>query len=494
MRLLGLGQAVPRPQASTGRGGRGPAKTADLKPILDLHKPGLSAEDSLAYTGAEMSQVIGISLIGCGTVGEQVVRILLDADGSLASRTGLQFEIRHVVVRDPGKKRGVTIPTAKISADTSALLADPQSEIVVELMGGADEAKRVTRAALAAGKSVVTANKALLAMHGREVFSAARRANQCVAFEASVAGGIPLIESVRRGLIGNRIDAVYGILNGTCNYILTRMLNNSASYAHALAEAQRLGYAEADPTLDVEGIDTAHKLSILASIAMRQSCELDRIAVAGISDIELLDLTSGRELGYACKLLAIARRTGDGIDLSVKPTFVRHAHPLASVSGPFNAISFYGDAVGHVMLYGRGAGGAPTASAVVSDIVDVALGNPRRTFDQLTVLPDQTPLAVYSSPGENVAAYYLRVSLRDRPGSVGKVATVLGAEGISIASLIQHEPAVGLINGSVPVIITTRPARQAAMSQALDAMTSLEAVACRPICIPLLEESGDQVL
>ncbi len=482
---------MPCPQTSPKRVRRVPAKTADPKPIMDLHKSGLSAEDSLANTGAEMSRVVGISLIGCGTVGEQVVRILLDADGSLAGRTGLKFEIRHVVVRDPAKKRGVTIPSAMITADASAPLTDPKSEIMVELMGGTDEAKRVTLAALAAGKSVVTANKALLAMHGREVFSAARLGNQCVAFEASVAGGIPLIESVRRGLIGNRIDAVYGILNGTCNYILTRMLDNSASYPHALDEAQRLGYAEADPTLDVDGIDSAHKLSILASIAMRQSCDLDRIAVAGISDIELLDLTSGRELGYACKLLAIARRIGDGIDLSVRPTFVRHAHPLASVSGPFNAISLYGDAVGHVMLYGRGAGGAPTASAVVSDIVDVALGNARRTFDQLTVLPDQTPAAVYSSPGENISAYYLRISLRDRPGSVGKVATVLGAEGISIASLIQHEPDAALGNGSVPVIITTRPARQAAMSQALDAMANLEAVACRPICIPLLEEVGD---
>lgn len=435
-----------------------------------------------------MAGKIGIALLGCGNVGREVARMLLDTGGGLAARTGLEFEIRHVVVRDTAKPRDVPVARERFTSDTSAAMSDPAVSIVVELMGGVDTAKDATVAAVGAGKDVVTANKALLAIHGREMFAAARQAGRCIAFEGSVAGGIPLIESVRRGLIGNRVDALYGILNGTCNYILTRMLDNNASYSHALAEAQRLGYAEADPTLDVEGVDTAHKLSILASIAMRQSCDLDRISVAGISNIDLIDLTAGRELGYACKLLAIARRQDDGIDLSVCPTFVRHAHPLSSVSGPFNAVSLYGDAVGHVMLYGRGAGGAPTASAVVSDIVDVATGNAKRTFDQLAVLPDQTPAAIYRSPGENVSAYYLRVSLRDRPGSVGRVATVLGVEGISIASLIQHEPDLAHANGAVPVIITTRPAKHAAMSKALDAMEDLEPVTGRPVCIPLMSE------
>ena len=435
-----------------------------------------------------MAQKIGISLLGCGTVGTEVARRLLDADGALAARTGLQFDIRQVIVRDSSKDRGLALPADRFVTDPAAVFADGDTQIVVELMGGVDRAKEMTLAALAAGKDVVTANKALLAECGSEIFAAARKTGRCVAFEGSVAGGIPLIESVRRGLIGNRIDAVYGILNGTCNYILTRMLDNSASYAHALTEAQQLGFAEADPTLDVEGIDTAHKLSILASIAMRRACEFNRISVAGISNIELIDLTAGRELGYACKLLAIARRHDDGIDLSVCPTFVRHSHPLAGVSGPFNAVSLYGDAVGHVMLYGRWAGGAPTASAVISDIVDVAIGNARRTFEQLVVLPDQAAPADYRAPGENVTAFYLRVSLRDRPGSIGKVSTGLGEQGISIASLIQHEPDPdpAQANGAVPVIITTRSAKQAAMSKALDAMTKLEPVAARPVCIPLI--------
>lgn len=428
---------------------------------------------------------IGIALAGCGSVGSALVRRLLTDGDALTARTGLRFELRHIIVRDLGKARGA-VPAKLVTVDAAKAIADPAVKIFVELIGGTDRAKELTLAALAAGKDVVTANKALLAHHGAELFAAARRAGRCIAFEAAVAGGVPLIESVRRGLIANEIDAVYGILNGTCNFILTRMLDNHSSYKHALAEAQRLGYAEADPALDVDGIDSAHKLAILASIATRQACALNKIPVTGISDVDLIDLTAAVELGYACKLLAIARRHGGGLELSVRPTFIPRSHPLASVAGPFNAVSVYGSAVGHTLFYGRGAGGAPTASAVISDLVDVAIGNAGRTFAQLVVLPDQTPLPAYCSPGETASPHYMRINLRDLPGGIGRIATALGAEGVSIASILQREPP-NVVGDVVPVIVTTHPGKHLAVEKALDIIAKLDAVVGKPVCIPMLD-------
>ncbi len=428
---------------------------------------------------------IGIALAGCGSVGSALARRLLADGAALTARIGLRFELRHVIVRD-SKKTRVAVPANLVAVDAAKAIADPAVKIFVELIGGADRAKELTLAALAAGKDVVTANKALLAHHGAELFAAARRAGRCIAFEAAVAGGVPLIESVRRGLIANEIDAVYGILNGTCNFILTRMLENQSSYKHALAEAQRLGYAEADPALDVDGIDSAHKLAILASIATRQACAIDKIPVAGISDIDLIDLTAAVELGYACKLLAIARRHDGGLELSVRPTFIPRSHPLASVAGPFNAVSVYGSAVGHTLFYGRGAGGDPTASAVISDLVDVATGNAGRTFAQLVVLPDQTSPPIYRSPGETISPHYVRINLQDRPGGIGRIATALGAEGVSIASILQREPP-NVVGDVVPVIVTTHPAKHSAVDQALTAIAQLDAVVGKPVCIPMLD-------
>lgn len=435
-----------------------------------------------------MTTRIGIGLVGCGTVGECVARILTEGASELGARSGLEFELRHVVVRDAGKKRRLSLPAGVVAQDPAAMLADPQTHILVELMGGTLDARKVTLAALQAGKDVVTANKALLAERGREVFAAARSAGRCVAFEAAVAGGIPLMEAVRRGLIANDIEAAYGILNGTCNYILTRMLDNHASYAHALEEAQRLGYAEADPTLDVDGTDSAHKLTILASIAMRRSCELSRVRAGGITGIELIDLDAGQELGYVCKLLAAARRYDDGIDLTVEPTFVPLSHPLAAVKGPFNAVSIYGSAAGHTFYYGRGAGGMPTASAVISDIVEVATGNARRTFEQLVVLPDQTATPVYRPAGETVARHYLRIGLMDRPGGIGRIASTLGAERISIATITQHEPPRNGGVHTVPVIVTTHPVKRSAIDRAIGAMAGVDGVVGQPVCIPVFED------
>jgi homoserine dehydrogenase len=431
---------------------------------------------------------VGIGILGCGSVGSQVARILLNEGEILSRRCGIRLELRHVVVRSPSKAREVSLPQQVMSSDPRAILADPEVDIVVELAGGTGIAKEFILGALAAGKQVVTANKALLALHGRELFGAARAARRCIAFEAAVGGGIPLIESIRRGLVANRIDALFGILNGTSNYILTRMLENNASYAHALAEAQRLGYAEADPTLDVEGVDAAHKLTILASLAMRCDCDFRRIDIRGISEIDLRDLTSGDELGYRCKLLAAARRHDDGLELAVQPTFIPQDHPLAGVSGPFNGLSVYGDHVGHVFFSGRGAGGEATASAVISDIIEVALGNSPRTFEQIAVLADQNPPPVYRASGQHSSAYYMRVGLRDQPGGIGRIATALGNEGISIATIVQHEPPNHESQSIVPVIVTTHPTQRTAIDQAVDRIAKFDMVATRPVCIQILEE------
>ncbi len=435
-----------------------------------------------------MNAPIGVSLIGCGAVGAQVARMLIEQADELRQHSGCRFELRTILVRDPGRRRDVNLPANLFTTDASKILSDTGTQIVIELAGGTDHAKTLILAALKSGKDVITANKALLALHGREIFSAARKAGRCVAFEASVCGGVPLIESIRRGLIANRIDAVMGILNGTSNYILTRMLENNASYAHALAEAQAAGYAEADPTLDVSGGDAAHKLAILAGITMRAACDFNHISVEGIEKIELSDLTAGDQLGYRCKLLAIARRFDDGLDLSVQPTFIPTTHPLANVSGPFNAVSVYGDPIGHTFFYGRGAGGAATASAVVADLVDTGIGNARRTFESLILLPDQTPTATYRPTGETACPHYIRVGLRDQPGGIGKLATVLGNHGISIATIVQHEPPQSVSSAAVPVIVTTHPTKERSVRAAVGDIARMDVTQSPPICIPVLDE------
>ncbi len=435
-----------------------------------------------------MAQTVGISILGCGVVGSAVAEMLLTRQQELAAQSGVNIEIRSIIVRDPAKVRSISIPAALLSTDVQRAIDDPKTSIMVELIGGTDAAKDAVLQSLRRGKHVVTANKALLALHGEEIFSTARQNKKCVAFEAAVGGGIPLIESVRRGLIANDIEAVYGILNGTCNYILGRMLDEEISYAEVLGDAQRLGYAETDPTLDVEGIDSAHKLNILASIAMRRSCKFDQIAHRGITEIEVTDLIVGRELGYVCKLLAVARNHPDGLDLAVQPTFILTSHPLASVRGPFNAVSVYSDAAGHTLIYGRGAGGGPTASAVISDIIDVALGNAARTFESCAVLPDVTPPAVYRNRGDNTSSYYLRVGLIDQPGGMASVAKALGDERISIASLVQRRRHESHAEDAVPVVVVTHPTEERRMDAAIQTICRLSSVVGKAVCIPIMDE------
>jgi homoserine dehydrogenase len=361
-------------------------------------------------------------------------------------------------------------------------------------VGGTTFARDVILRALAAGKHVVTANKALLAHHGVELWSAARAAGVGIAFEASCGGGIPIIRALYDGLIANRIDALYGIVNGTCNYILTAMTRHGQTYAQALAEAQQAGLAEADPTLDVAGTDSAHKLAILAALAFGQRVDFSAIPVEGIDSLDSRDITYGGELGYVIKLLAIAHRQEDGLCLRVRPAFISKCHPLAWVSGPFNAISVYGHATGHTMYYGRGAGGMPTASAVVADMVALATGRAQSAFSQLNLWSDRTTPA-RQIPLEAVRSrYYVRMLAADRPGVLAQTAAIFGRHDISISSVLQHEAPPGSPAGTmVPVVITTAVALEGNLRRALAEVDALNVIQPPSVCIAMVDEHPEQM-
>jgi len=418
------------------------------------------------------AQTIGVALVGCGTVGSSVAKLLGRHGGLLTDRAGLALVLRHVVDQDFTRARKAGVDEGLFRTELADALADDQTHVVVELIGGVGFAKDVIEQALRAGKCVVTANKALLAEHGRELFALARANGVCIAFEGSCVGGVPVIGALTGGLIANDVDALFGIVNGTCNYILTHMSRDGADYSTVLTEAQQAGLAEMDPTLDVSGADSAHKLAILAALAFGRYVPLDAISMEGIEQIDVADIRFGDELGYAIKLLAIAQRQGDGLSLRVHPAFIRKDHPLAGVEGPFNAVCVYGHAVGHTMYYGRGAGGPATASAVVADIVDVATGNAQRRFDTLGVWPDRSEPATLVPIEAVQSRYYLHVTCEDSPGVLGRIADVLGSHEIGIASVLQHEP---LHPGSqdVPLIITTYEANEGNLRRALAEIDAL---------------------
>jgi len=434
-------------------------------------------------------KTIKVALLGCGTVGGGVYRLLTEHAEDLRRRSGFTFEPVCVAVRDRTKPRSVSVPESLITEDPLSAARHPEADIVIETIGGTDVAFEAVMSALTAGKHVVTANKALLALRGTEIFSTARRHGVCLGFEASVAGGIPIIGALRKGLIANRIDAICGIVNGTCNYILTEMSQRDRPYAEALAEAQRLGYAEADPTLDVSGMDSAHKLAILASLAFGIQIDFSQITVEGIESLELSDIRAASELGYVAKLLAIGLREPDGINLRVHPAFVRVGHPLAAVSGSYNAVSVYGHAVGQILLYGRGAGAMPTASAIVSDLVDVALGNARRSFENLRIWPDlHEPVSL--KPIEKIESrYYIRLMVYDRPGVMAAVTRVLGEHNISLSAVVQHEtPEEQPDKNVVPVVVMTHRAVEGSVRAALQDIARLSVVMAKPVCVRVHEE------
>ncbi len=432
---------------------------------------------------------VKIALIGFGTVGSGVARMLLERTEHLRQKTDIDFVLAHVVDTDLTSERPVKLPEGILHGNLDAVLNDEDVSIAVELVGGTTIAADIVKRLLAAGKDVVTANKALLAERGNEIFAAARQYGRCVAFEASCCGGIPIVGALKTGLAANRISAMYGIVNGTCNYILTEMSQQGKEYATALREAQEAGYAEVDPTLDVNGTDSAHKIAILAILAYGQEVNFADIPISGIDTIQLADIRNGLELGYAMKLLAITEQTQFGLSTRVHPAFISLEEPLAQVSGPFNAVSVFGDAVGHTSYYGRGAGMMPTASAVVADIIEIANGNAGKNFASAAGL-GRTAEPVSMCPVEEIASrYYLRLSVVDQPGVFAQMAQVLGNHQISISACLQHESES---IESVPVVIMTHRVRQGDIEQALQEIKRLQVVKAEPVCIAVMTPPDEE--
>ncbi len=420
---------------------------------------------------------VRVGLLGLGTVGCGTVTVLRRNADEIARRAGRAIEVVRAAVRDPARARPCATEGIAVDGDARALVEDPAIDVVVELIGGTDPARELVLAAIERGKHVVTANKALIALHGNEVFEAAQRRGVMVAFEAAVAGGIPIIKALREGLAGNRILWVAGIINGTSNFILTEMRDAGREFADVLAEAQARGYAEADPTFDVEGIDAAHKLTILASIAFGIPLQFERVYTEGISRLTAEDVAYAGELGYRVKHLGIARRTEEGVELRVHPTLIPERRLIANVDGVMNAVLVMGDAVGPTLYYGAGAGAEPTASAVVADLVDVVrtmTADPENRVPHLAFQPDA--LADHPVlPVEAVeTAYYLRMEVEDRPGVLAEVARILGERGISIEAVIQKEPRAGETH--VPLILLTHRVREGRMNEALAAIEALAPV------------------
>src|SRR5262245_55585512 len=426
-------------------------------------------------------QQVNLGLIGGGTVGGGVYGAIQRNGPLIASRLGVRLRIARVAVRDPRKRRAVAIPRTLLTADWKAVVDDPRVNLVVELMGGTTTARHVVLAALRQGKPVVTANKALLSAHGEELFEAAQRHGTNLYYEASVAGGIPIIKVLREGLIGNRITRLYGIVNGTCNYILTRMKLEGADFADVLAEAQRLGYAETPPDLDVDGHDAAHKTGILASLAHGFWVNPRHIHVEGIRGITRLDIEFAALLGYTIKLLGIVKREdGNAVQVSVYPTLVPDSHVLASVNHVFNAVYVRGDVVGDTLYYGRGAGPDATASAVLSDLADAAVDVKCGTRNRIPpFVPHERDGAVLPID-QVVSQYYLRLSVVDRPGTLAKIAAILAKARIGISSMVQPE---GHEGESVPLILMIHDATNVAMSKALAAIARLPVVKGSPVMI-----------
>ena len=431
---------------------------------------------------------IRVGLLGLGTVGGGTVEVLRRNREEIARRAGREIVVTMATARDLSKPRAVALEGIELVADPATIVASPDIDIVVELIGGETRAKELVLAAIAGGKHVVTANKALLARHGNEIFAAAHARGVMVAFEAAVAGGIPIIKAIREGLSANRIEYLMGIINGTCNYILSEMRDKGLAFDVVLAEAQRLGYAEADPSVDIDGIDAAHKLTILSAIAFGIPMQFDKAYTEGIGKLTAADSQYAAGLGYRIKLLGIARRAAAGIELRVHPTLVPARRILANVEGVMNAVLVKGDAVGHTLFYGRGAGAEATASAVVADLVDVtrmATADPEHRVPHLAFQPDRlsdTPIL----PMEDVeTAYYLRLRALDRPGVLADVTRICADRAISIDAIFQKEAGEG--EEQVDVVILTHVARERDVNAAIAAIEALPTIPVPVVRIRLEE-------
>lgn len=423
---------------------------------------------------------VKLGLVGLGTVGTGVVKAIQRQKKFFKNSLGFEIEVKKIAVKNFNKKRDVKLPKGLICVDPLSICNDPDIDIVVELMGGEDIALEVVLQALKNGKKVVTANKALLANHAKACFEAAGKNKSCIGFEASCAGGIPLIKCLRDGLIANEINHLYGILNGTCNYILTQMLERGLNYPIVLKEAQEKGYAEKDPTFDVEGIDTAHKLAVLSSIAYGVYVDFNKIHIEGITKITIRDLQALNDLGYRVKLLAIGNFTKKNLDLRVHPVAIPKDHPLSSVTNAFNAVHIRGDIVGDIMLSGPGAGMYPTASAVVGDIVDIALGKLNDSFHRTSPKQGKINYLPISQIKNN---FYMRLVVKDHPGVLASISSILSANKISILAIHQAKNK----KDQAEIIITTHKALNSHFFAAVNKIKKAPYCVETPVCIRCAE-------
>lgn len=432
---------------------------------------------------------IKVGLIGFGTVGTGVVKILQKNSRLIEKRLGARIRIKRIADIDINRDRGIKLKPGLLTPDAGDIIEDPEIDIVIELIGGIEPAKSIILKAIRRRKHIVTANKALLALHGDEIFNEANRFGVDVNFEASVGGGIPIIRSIKEGLVANRIHSIFGILNGTSNYILSKMTDEGKAFREVLKEAQEKGYAEADPTYDVEGIDAAHKLSILIRLAFGTPINFREIFIRGISEITPLDIQFSREFGYRIKLLAIAKIDRGKLEARVHPTMIPEGHMLSTVDGVFNAIYVRGDAIGPILFYGQGAGQMPTGSAVVSDIVELSRNILVRTSGR------RVPLLSYHEPSieriplkkmqEIVMPFYIRFSAIDKPGVLSKISGILGKHDISIASVIQKGRKV---NGAVPIVMMTHEAREENIYRAIKEIDRLGVIMGKTVYIRVEDE------
>ena len=432
-----------------------------------------------------------IVLLGCGTVGTGVARILLENNDLLCARVGADIRLKRVADIDVKRDRGIRFETGVLTTDARSVVSDPGIDIVLEMIGGQTIAKDLILEAISNEKHVVTANKALLAGHGSTLFHAAAQKGVDLAFEASVGGCMPIIKTLRESLVGNRIKSMTGILNGTCNYIFTKITEEAIPFASALSDAQAKGYAEADPTLDIEGLDTAHKLTILTALAYGTEIRLEDIYIEGISDITPLDIQFAAQFGYTIKLLAISKDLGDRIEARVHPTMIPFDNPLSNVKGTLNAITVAGDAVGSIMLYGHGAGMMPTASAVISDTVDLVRNLLSGSTGRVPVLSYQADRIrkIPILPIDDIETqYYFRLSVLDRPRVLSTISGVLGDHGISIKSVHQKGRKA---SGSVPIVMVSHLAKEFNVKRAISKIASLDVVREKPVLIRIEDENED---
>jgi len=420
---------------------------------------------------------IQVGLLGIGTVGSGTFKVLQRNQEEIQRRAGRAIRITVVADLDVARARGIVGDAAQVVDDARRIIADPNVDIVVELIGGTTTAKALVLEAIAKGKHVVTANKALLAVYGNEIFAAAHAKGVMIGFEAAVAGGIPIIKALREGLTANRIEWVAGIVNGTTNFILSEMRDKGLDFATVLKEAQRLGYAEADPTFDSEGIDAAHKATIMCAIAFGVPMQFGKAHVEGIAALQATDIRYAEQLGYRIKLIAMARRAAQGIELRVHPTLIPSKRLIANVEGAMNAVVVQGDAVGTTLYYGKGAGSEPTASAVVADLVDITrlqTADPDHRVPHLAFQPDALASTPILAVEETVTAYYLRLRVADQTGVLSRITTILAEHDISIDAVLQRESAEG--ERQTDLIILTHETREARMNQAMATMQALPTV------------------